>query len=406
MDKKKIRNICIVGQLKARMSKNDKPIAHNEQPNIDIAGPAQMKLRHFRIIHSFVLAVVVPMFLSGVYLWGFAKDQYLSSMSFSVRTESLQSATDLLGGLSSITGSSSSDVDIVTQYIASSDLVQIVNEKIDLRAKFSTAWPMDFIYAFNPKGEFEDLLEYWNNNVTTRSENGIVTLTVRSFDPETSYEITRIVYEASRELINRLSDEAHADATRFSREELRAAEERLTQAREAMTNFRLEAQIIDPNASLQAQMSLLTELQVQLSENEVQKDLLSRTAQANDPRLNELNRKISALQAQIAIEQQKFGRGGMGPGGESYATLFARYEGLSSDLQFSEEAYRSAQLAYSSAIAEAKRKARYLVAHVQPTIAEKSLYPQRITQLLVIGLFVMLVWSVGLLIFYSIRDRR
>lgn len=376
------------------------------QENLEIAGPAQMKKRHFRVVYSFVLAVVVPMLLTIMYLWGFAKDQYLSSMSFSVRTENLQSATDFLGGLSSITGSSSSDVDILTQFIASSDLIHTVDSEIDLSEVFSVAWPRDFLFAYNPSGFFEDLHDYWNNIVLTQSENGIVTLTVRSYDPQTSYDIILAIYKASRELINRLSDEAHADATRFSRDELQASEERLSAAREAMTNFRLEAQIVDPNATLQAQMGILTQLQVQLAESLVQRNLLSRSASNSDPRLNDINQKIAALEAQIEIEQQKFSRGGQGPGGGDYATLFADYERLSSDLLFAEQAYRTAQLAYTAALADAKRTARYLVSHVQPTIAEKSLYPHRLTQLIVMVLFVSLLWSVGLLVYYSLRDRR
>ncbi|RPE62829.1 BexC/CtrB/KpsE family polysaccharide export inner-membrane protein [Pacificibacter maritimus] len=376
------------------------------QENLGIAGPAQMEKRHYGILYSFGLAVLLPLVLSAVYLWGFARDQYISSMSFSVRTESLQSATDLLGGLSSITGSSSSDVDILTQFIASSDLIEIINKEIDLRDAFSQAWPRDFIYAFNPSGQREDLNDYWNNIVTTQSENGILTLSVRSYDPKITHDITLAIYEASRDLINRLSDEAHSDATRFSRDELQSGELRLSAAREAMTNFRLEAKIVDPNVTLQAQMGILTQLQAQLAETLVQRNLLSRSARETDPRLNEANRKISALQAQIEVEQQKFSRGGQGPGEDDYATLFADFERLTSDLLFAEEAYRSAQLTYTAALAEAKRTARYLVAHVQPTLAEKSRYPNRFTKLIVVGLFVSLMWSVGLLIFYSIRDRR
>ncbi|UWQ06611.1 sugar transporter [Aliiroseovarius crassostreae] len=372
----------------------------------NIAGPARMKPRHYRLMQSFAIVVIAPIILAAIYLWGFAKDQYVSSMSFSVRTESLQSATDLLGGLSSITGSSSSDVDILTQFIASGDLIQLVNSEIDLASVFSAEWPMDFVFAYDPSGEFEDLQDYWQNNVTTQSENGIVTLTVRSYDPQTTLQITERIYSNSRDLINRLSEEARLDATRFSRDELQAAEERLGAAREAMTSFRLSAQIVDPNATLQAQMGILAQLQTQQAEALIQKDLLSQTVGEHDPRMEELNRKISALQLQIDIEQKKFGYGGDGPGGEDYATLFSRYERLVSDLTFAEEAYRTAQLTYQSALSEAKRKASYLVAHVKPTLAEKSLYPKRPTTLVVISLFMTLLWSIGLLIFYSIRDRR
>lgn len=373
---------------------------------LQIAEPARMKLRHYRVLLSFGLVVILPTIIAAIYLWAFAKDQYISSMSFSVRTESMQSATDLLGGLSSITGSSSSDVDILTQYIESGDLIQTVASQIDLAAVFSKEWPVDFVFAYNPDGQFEDLLKYWQGSVLTSTKNGIVTLSVRSYDPVKSNAITLAIYDACRDLINRLSVEAREDATRFARDEQQQTQERLTKAREAMTNFRLEAQIVDPNATLQAQMGILTQLQSQNAEAIIQKNLLSRTAKSDDPRMNDLDYKIAAFEAQIALEQQKFGRGGKGPGGEDYATLFARYEVLISELQFSEQSYRTAEILYSSAVAEAKRQARYLVAHVKPTVAEKSLEPHRLTKLLVLVLFALLIWSVGLLLYYSVRDRR
>lgn len=376
------------------------------EQDLEIAGPARMEKRHFRIAYSFIIAVIFPIFLSATYLWFFAKDQYISSMSFSVRSESMQSATDLLGGLSSITGSSSSDVDILTQFIDSGDLLKQVDAKLNLKQIYSSQWPEDFLFSFNPEGKFEDLHKYWNKVTTTQTVNGIVTLTVRSYDPQVSYDIAVATYEACRQLIRDLSDEAHSDATRFSRDELQASESRLALAREALTTFRLEAQIVDPNASLQAQMGILTELQTQLADSLVQKHLFSRTDRENDPRMNEVDRKISALRAQIDAEQEKFSRGGRGPGGEDYATLFAKYERLTSDLLFAEEAYRAAQLTHAAALADAKRTARYLVAHIQPTIPEKSLYPLRATHLMIFALFVTLLWSVGLLIYYSIRDRR
>lgn len=373
---------------------------------VEIAAPAKMKGRHYRILASFFIVVVLPIALAAGYLWEFAEDQYVSSMSFSVRTEDLQSATDILGGLSSITGSSSSDVDILTQFIESGDLIQTVQKEIDLEAVFSQAWPDDFIFAYNPEGKFEDLQKYWQKSVITKTINGIVTLSVRTYDAEMAHKITLAVYNASRDLINRLSVEAREDATSFNRGELQDAEERLAKAREAMTNYRLRAQIIDPNTALQAQMGILAALQSQQAEALIQKDLLIRNGREGDPRIAELDTKIATYTAQIEFEQNKFGRGGQGPGGEDYATLFAQYEILSSDLEFAEVAYRSAQLAYDAAVAEAKQQARYLVAHVKPTIAEKSLEPNRIVSLFIFSVMVLMIWSIGLLVYYSIRDRR
>ena len=56
--------------------------------------------------------------------------------------------------------------------------------------------------------------------------------------------------------------------------------------------------------------------------------------------------------------------------------------------------------------AEARRQSRYLAAHVEPTRAERALYPRRATLIGLAALFLTLGWSVLMLIWYNVRDNR
>ncbi|WP_411958363.1 hypothetical protein [Paracoccus homiensis] len=88
----------------------------------------------------FVLLVLVPVAISGWYLWTRAADQYASHMGFSVRSESGASSSELLGGLTSLVGmsdSSSSDTDILYKFIQSRDLVERVDNRLNLREIWS-----------------------------------------------------------------------------------------------------------------------------------------------------------------------------------------------------------------------------------------------------------------------------
>ncbi len=365
-----------------------------------------MRPRHRRIIWSFLLGVVLPFAACSAYLWGVARDQYISSLSFSVRTENMQSALDVLGGFSSMAGSSSNDVEILKQFIESQDLVRHMEQTESVSEAFSIGWPEDWVYAYDLNGTLEDLHKYWGRNVRISTDADLMTLTVRSYDAQRSLEISLAIFEASKTLINQLSQEARDDATRFTREDLQRAEERLSNAREELTQFRLRSGIVDPMAFLQAKIGILTNLQAQLAEALVEKELLSKTSLQEDPRISGINRKIDALQVQVRLEEQKFAKSGPSGEGSDYARLFSQYERLAAELEFAEQTYRAAIVAHDVALSEAKLNARYLAMHVQPTLAEKSLFPDRPVQLSVAGLFLILAWSVGLLIYYSIRDRR
>lgn len=365
-----------------------------------------MRKRHRRIIWSFLFCVILPFAAYSTYLWGVARDQYIASLSFSVRAESMQSALDFLGGFTSMAGGSSNDVEILKQFIESQDLVRYMEQTETVSEAFSIGWPEDRIFAYDPDGTLEDLHKYWGRNVRISTDADLMTLTVRSYDAQRSREIALAIFEASKTLINQLSQEARDDATRFTREDLERAEDRLSNARDELTQFRLRSGIVDPVASLQAEIGILTSLQAQLAEALVEKELLSKTSRQQDPRIGEINRKIDALQVQINLEQQKYAKSGPSGEGSDYARLFSQYERLAAELEFAEQTYRAAIVAHDVALSEAKLNSRYLAMHVQPTLAEKSLFPDRPVQLAVAGLFLILAWSVGLLIYYSIRDRR
>lgn len=371
--------------------------------------PTRLALRHKLIALSFLLVVVLPGVISAWYLWTRAEDQYVSTIAFSVRKEESTPSLDILGGISQLAGSAStSDTDILYDFLRSEDIVARIDAQIDLRRRFSRAWPQDPVFALDPSEPIEELTKYWRRQVDVLYDTStrLITLRVAAFTREDAYEIATATFDESSRTINRLSDIAREDATRFARTELVKAQDRLTQARQAMTAFRMRTQIIDPLADLAGQMGVLNSLQAQLAEALIAQDTLRDNALPDDQRIIQSEQKIEAIRNRIAEERGKFGANGEGPGGENYAQLMNEYERLAADLEFAETAFRSVQAAYDMALAEAQRQSRYLAAHIEAKPAEASIAPQRLWILGSVLGVMLLIWSVMLLIYYSIRDRR
>ncbi len=376
-----------------------------------VAGPARTRLRHWGLLATFILVVLVPTVLTGAYLWGVAKDQFASNAAFSVRREDGSTSTiDLLGGITKIAGGGggNGEAEAAYQFIRSQEIVENIDRKIDLRRIYSREWPADPLFAFDPDGTIEDLQRYWNRVVTPTydSSNHIIGLKVVAFTPDDALAVSRAVIEETTLMINALSDEARRDATRYAGEELARALDRLKLARQAITEYRLRTQIVDPAADLQGQMGVITTLQAQLAGAMVQLDLLRETASEDDPRISQTRNQISVIERRIAEERRKFGIGGQGPGGADYATLVNEYERLAVDLEFAEKSYLAAQAAYDVSQADALRRSSYLAAHIAPTLAQRALYPQRWTYLGLTAFFLLMAWSIGALVYYSVRDRR
>lgn len=370
------------------------------------APPARAKRRHWGLLFSFFLFVAGPIAVAGWYLWERAAPRYVSYAGFSVRTEEAGSATDFLGNISALSGSSSSDTDILYNFIRSQEMVRIVDETLDIRALWSKADPdVDPIFAYHAPGNIEDLTAYWGRMVKVYNDDGsgLIDMAVQAFSPQDATRIAEVIYDESSKMINRLSSIARDDAIAYAREELTTAEENLRKARLEITRFRNVNQIVDPSASIQGQAGLLASLEAQLAETLIDLDILKDTARANDPRIVALERRFDAINARIEEERKRVG---VNDDGDGFADLVDQYESLSIDLKFTEETYTVARAAFASALAEARRQNRYLAAHVRPTSAESAEHPERYSILALVALFAFLAWVLCVLISYAIKDRR
>ncbi len=404
-----------VGSSSASCRNLDEPAppkpATPQIPQFAIKPPARRartRKRHRFLVFTFMMFVITPIVLAGFYLWTRAADQYASRVAFSVRTEEQSSAIELLGGITELSGSSSSDTDILFAYLSSQELVSRVDAIVDLRGIWSkVSVEQDPVFAYDPGGTIEDLQDHWERKISIvyDSSTGLIGLEVLAFDPKDALNVAQAVLDECAAMINSLSRIAQEDSIRFTREELANAVERLKTARRALTQFRNRTQIVDPSIDTQNQMGLLVTLQQQLADALIDSDLLQDTTRENDPRIIQANRRIEVIRARITSERRNLGLGEEGEGGEAFASLVGEYEGLIVDREFAETAYTAALASHDSALAEVRKKSRYLAAHVKPTLAEKAQFPKRELILALLAMFCFFTWAILCLVYYSLRDR-
>ena len=375
-----------------------------------MASPARPKRRHWGLLASFLAIVVLPATVSGTYLAGWAVDQYASTLGFTVRSEDTTSASSLLGGLGAALGggSISRDGDILFEFIRSQELVAAIDGELDLRSLYARHHAGDPVFGFDPTGTVEDLTAYWQRmvRISYDASSGLIELRVLAFEPGEARAIAIAIDAHSTKMINNMSAIARTDATRYAREDLDLALERLKTAREALTAFRVENQIVDVSADIQGQMGLLANLQGQLANALIEMDLLRDATGDTDPRMTQARSRIAVIEARIEEERRKFSTAGLGPGGKSYATTIGEFERLTVDREFAERAYIAALSMLDAARADANRQSRYLAAYIGPTLAERSEFPRGGLLSALVLVFSSLIWSILCLIYYSLRDRR
>ena len=375
-----------------------------------LARPARMQRRHWGGLASFLGMVLFPFVAVVLYMGIFAEDQYISTTGFTVRSQESNGATELLGGLASFTGSATaSDSDILYEFIQSQEMVEAVDKRIDLRSHFSRHWPRDWVFSIWPDATLEDLVWFWQRivSISFDSSSGLIEVQAVAYDQKTAQMITQAIIDESQIRINALNAQAREDAIGYAQIDLDEAVEQLKTAREELTAFRTRTRIVDPEADIQGRMGVMNNLQQQLAAALIEYDLLRGTVAVGDPRLKKAQQQIEVIRERIDIERQTFTSTNTDTGGvgEDYPTLIAEYERLTVDREYAEEVYRVALTLLATARDEASRQSRYLATYIKPTLAQESEYPRRFTFSALAALFLVLFWSILVLVYYSIRDR-
>lgn len=374
-----------------------KPAAFSELPT------ASLKPRHWLVLLSFLLIVAMPVTATVWYLWGRAADQYASYVGFLVRSEQNNTALDALSGLTQLAKNSGSDTDILYKFIQSQSLVEEVSKQIDL-AEIWSKHPEDVLFNYNGSRKIEDLVQHWNRMVKIYYDTGMLDLKILAYDPADAKRIADAILSESQKRLDQINAVARQDSMKYAQEDLDLAIARLKEARQAVSAFRNKNQIIDPSSATMEQAGIVATLQQQLAEALVQLDMLRVNAPVGDPRIVQSELRVSSIRDQIKEQRNKVGSDQIEA--EALAEIVSQFEALQVDRQFAEASYTAAMAAYDSARSSADRRALYLAAYVQPTLATKSEYPMRLRILAVVSGFLLLVWILGVMFYYGSRDRR
>ena len=375
---------------------------------LPLASPARIRPRHRGLIAGFALLVALPLLVMAVYLFVFARDQYASTTGFTIRSDESASAMELMGGLSAIVGGgSTSNADVLYAFIQSQQIVERVQAQLDIRTHYAADFSSDPVFSLWPGSTIEDLQAFWQRVVIVSYDqsSGLMDVQVRARSPQMARQIAEAVVAESEAMINALNAQVRRDAMANAERDLAEALARLRMAREELAEFRARTQIVDPVADIAGRMGVINGLQEQLAQALVEYDLLLQTNAVTDPRVRQAERRIEVIRERIAEERRTFASLDTGANDSDYPRLIAQFEGLAVNQDFAERTYTAALTALDAARSTAGRQSLYLATYVRPTLAERAEYPQRGLLTGLGALFLLLGWSVVVLVYYSLRDR-
>jgi capsular polysaccharide transport system permease protein len=364
---------------------------------------ASSRLREFGKWISFLVAVILPTVIGGVYYAFIASPQYVSEFRFSVRPN-LGSGSAASAAVDVALAMSNSY--IVSDYVSSRDAVASLEEKVGLSSLYS-AESIDFLSRLNPQASMEKVLDYWDSRIHTSYDmtTGINIIEVSAFSPEAAHRIAVALKELCERLVNQISDNARKSQMDFALSELERSEARLKDVRRQETELRTDQRTIDARKEADGRLQLNIKLRGELAALESQYSSLSQYMDSKSPKLNVLKNEIAATREQIGLLQAQVGENGTGVENNAVsANAITRYDQIQTDLEIASKLYESSLTNYESARAQANNSQIYLATYVQPNTPQAASYPRVFFDTILVFLSACGIWIVLTLIYYSIRD--
>jgi len=350
------------------------------------------------LVASFVTVVLVPALAAGVY-WGLiASAQYATEVKFNLRSNE-SSGSDMFSGIAGLpTSRQAQDTQIIVSYIQSPALLKDLAKTLDLRAAYSNP-SIDYISRLPPDPPIEKFEKYWKNYLTVQYENisGIITVNVRAFTAEDSKKISNEIVRLSESVVNELADRPRSDALQQAKLEMKRAEEGLEEATLAMRNARNAEGVLDAAASAEAIDSVISALRLKLIETE---GALASQA-TNAPQVRVYNAQIGKLKEEINNLKGEIAENSDSP---SMANHLDALSFAQTKLDVARQRYAAAAATYQSARIDTETQRTYVIAFLQPILAQKSTYPRRWLEWLIVAGPALALWGLGAALVLMARD--
>jgi capsular polysaccharide transport system permease protein len=388
----------------------DLPVADagTRQRNIRFAGRSTRQRRRLAGLRGwmpFIIVVVLPTILAGVYYFGFAAHQYVSEARFVVRGPA-GAPPGTLSTLLQGAGISRAQDDTfsVQDYILSRDALAELVKDDQLRTLFARpeADALSRFPSLFSGDNFEHLYKYYLRHVDViyDSTTGISQLLVTAFRPEDAKDIANALLMAGENLVNRMNARQRENALREARVEVDRAEAKVRDVGARIAAFRNRETMLDPSKQGMAMLQGISDLHGKLALARTQLNELQRSS-PNSPLIAATQRRISALQSQIDLE-----RGSVAGSDHSMVPKITEFDALNLDQAFADRELNSATSSLETARVEAERQQLYLDLIVQPNQADWPAYPKRFADLAIVFATCFGLYTICKLLIAGVREHR
>ncbi len=361
----------------------------------------KIKKREFFRAHWMSLLVILLITLFTCYFAFIATGMYVSESRFAVKGQKAMSVDNILSLLGGSSSDSAADRFIIAEYIMSPDMIFSLDKLLDLRAHYSHSGA-DFFSRLPDDASLDTFIKYWESVVSVNldSASGVLTLKTKAFTSEVAHAINTEILRLSEQLINDMNNRALNDTLAQTKFEVKLAENRLAKARQALSSFRNQYQEIDPSATASSRVSLVTQLEGQLSATRVELETIRKFMSEDSHQVQALKGKMSGLEKQIDFEKDRIASSN----NPELIHLLERFEELTIEHEFARQMYVSAISSLEAVRVKMENKSSYIEAFQKPTVPDEPTHPERVKAIIISIVVILLSYGIIMLLVAGVRD--
>jgi len=349
--------------------------------------------------------VFLPTFLAAWYFFVIATPLYATNTEFVIQQADSQSSAGpggALGGLFSGTGLATSQDSVTVQsYLQSREAMRRLDADHGFKAHFQ-AESMDPLrrLALDTTDEAAYRLYRRMVQISYDPTEGIIKMEVIAATPETSEQFSRALIQYAEEQVDQLTQRLRAQQMSDAMDSFERAEVQMLETQMRVLELQESYQVLSSEVEVTLLTQQITTLEAQINQERLSlADLLS-NPRPNAARVQQAERRIGALDAQIQAMRSSLTQGASG--GASLARVQREMVMAEADVATRQLMLANSMQQLEAARIEANRQVRYLSMGVSPVAPDESTYPRRFENtalafLVFAGIYLMFSMTVSIL---------
>ncbi|WP_232291601.1 chain-length determining protein [Polaromonas sp. JS666] len=351
------------------------------------------------------LLAALLVFLVAAFYWGLiASDRYISEAHVVVDKTDLQSSTTVDFSSLITGGRNNHDLLLLRDHLRSVDMLNKLHGRLNLRAHYSDRQRDPLSRLWSADASQERFYQHYLSRTSIEMDDqaGVLVIRAQAYDAATAQKIAAALMQEGEAFLNNMAHQLAREQVIFLEQQVAQSSQRAVVSRRALINYQNSTGMISPASKAESLTAIAARFEGQISDLKARRAGMLGYLSPDAPDVAQINLQIAALERQAALDQGRLAS----PAGNTLNRNIEEFQRLEAEVAFAQDVYRTSLVALERGRLEAVRMLKKLSILQSPTLAEYPVEPQRIYNILIVAIGLLMLLGISSLFIAIIRDHQ